>query len=53
MARLEIDSIRLAIGENEILNAIVTLAYIKGKGGVMKSHPLPEHVKSVMQDYMK
>jgi 4-hydroxybenzoyl-CoA thioesterase len=41
------------VGENEILNAIVILAYIKGKGGIMKSHPLPEHVKTVMQDYMK
>lgn len=41
------------VGEKEILNAIVTLAYIKGKGGIMKSHPLPDHVKAVMQEYMK
>ena len=41
------------VGEKEIINAIVTLAYIKGKGAVMKSHPLPDHVKEVMKDYMK
>ena len=40
------------VGEIEILNAIVTLAYIKGKGAIMKSHPLPEHVKAIMQEYM-
>ena len=37
----------------EIINAVVTLVYIKGKGAVMKSHPLPDHVKEVMKDYMK
>lgn len=45
--------IEAKVGENVILEAAVTLAYIKGKGAVMKSHPLPEHVKEIMKDYMK
>jgi len=45
--------IEAKVGELEILSAIVTLAYIKGKGAVMKSHPLPENVKEIMKDYMK
>ena len=47
---VEIDA---KVGENKILNAIVTLAYTKGKGAVMKSHPLPENIKEIMQEYMK
>ena len=40
------------VGEKEILTADVKLVYIKGKGNIMKSHPLPDHVREVMQDYL-
>lgn len=40
------------VGEKLILDAVVTLAYIKGKGNAMKSHPLPDHVKEAMQNYL-
>lgn len=45
--------IEAKVGEKEILCADVKLVYIKGKGNIMKSHPLPDHVKKVMQNYMK
>ena len=38
------------VGEKEILTADVKLVYIKGN--IMKSHPLPDHVKEKMQDYL-
>jgi 4-hydroxybenzoyl-CoA thioesterase len=39
------------VGDKEILEALVKLVYIKGKGNIMKSHPLPDHVKESMQGY--
>ncbi|MCC3861553.1 acyl-CoA thioesterase [Pseudemcibacter aquimaris] len=44
--------IEAKVGEKEILSADVKLVYIKGKGNIMKSHPLPEFVKEAMQPYM-
>jgi len=40
------------VEEKEILTADVKLVYIKGKGNIMKSQPLPDHVKECMQDYL-
>lgn len=40
------------VEEKEILTADVKLVYIKGKGNIMKSHPLTDHVKECMQDYL-
>lgn len=44
--------IEAKVGEKEILCADVKLVYIMGKGNIMKSHPLPDHVKEKMQDYL-
>jgi 4-hydroxybenzoyl-CoA thioesterase len=44
--------IEAKVGEKEILSADVKLVYIMGKGSIMKSHPLPDHVKEKMQDYL-
>ncbi len=44
--------IEAKVGEKTILTADVKLVYIKGKGNIMKSHPLPEFVKEAMQDYL-
>ena len=44
--------IEAKVDEKEILSADLKLVYIKGKGSVMKSHPLPDHVKECMQDYL-
>ncbi len=44
--------IEAKVEEKEILCADVKLVYIKGKGSIMKSHPLPSHVKKAMQDYL-
>lgn len=40
------------VEEKEILTADVKLVYIKGKGNIMKSYPLPDHVRECMQEYL-
>jgi 4-hydroxybenzoyl-CoA thioesterase len=44
--------IKAKVADAELLTAEVTLAYVKGKGTVMSSHPLPEKVKAVLKEYI-